>query len=61
MPDTQTLKQLWEFMTKSGHRVHVTTISQILTNGVCMGGLQEKKALLKKRPHAVRLSAAKTP
>ncbi len=41
---TATLKQLQEFMTKSGHCVHVTTISQILHK--C--GLYGKKPLLKK-------------
>uniref|UniRef100_A0A9J8AXJ1 Transposase Tc1-like domain-containing protein n=1 Tax=Cyprinus carpio carpio TaxID=630221 RepID=A0A9J8AXJ1_CYPCA len=51
---TATLKQLKEFMTKSGHCVHVTTISQILHKYRAA----RKKPLLKKG--LSRLSFAKT-
>uniref|UniRef100_A0AAY5KFD4 Transposase Tc1-like domain-containing protein n=1 Tax=Esox lucius TaxID=8010 RepID=A0AAY5KFD4_ESOLU len=45
---TATLKQLQEFMTKSGHCVHVTTISQILHKCDLYGRVARKKPLLKK-------------
>ena len=45
---TATLKQLQEFMTKSGHCVHVTTISQILHKCGLYGRVARKKPLLKK-------------
>jgi len=44
---TATLKQLQEFMTKSGHCVHVTT-SQILYTCGLYGRVARKKPLLKK-------------
>ncbi|XP_039659923.1 protein myomaker isoform X2 [Perca fluviatilis] len=57
---TATLKQLQEFMTKSGHCVHVTTISQILHKCGMYGRGARKKPLLKKGHMQSRLSFAKT-
>ena len=57
---TATLKQLQEFMTKSGHCVHVTTISQILHKCGLYGRVARIKPLLKKGHMQSWLSFAKT-
>uniref|UniRef100_A0AAY5L4C4 Transposase Tc1-like domain-containing protein n=1 Tax=Esox lucius TaxID=8010 RepID=A0AAY5L4C4_ESOLU len=56
---TATLKQLQDFMTKSGHCVHVTTISQILHKCGLYGRVARKKPLLKKGHMQSQLSFAK--
>uniref|UniRef100_A0A9J8BMM8 Transposase Tc1-like domain-containing protein n=1 Tax=Cyprinus carpio carpio TaxID=630221 RepID=A0A9J8BMM8_CYPCA len=53
---TATLNQMQEFMTMSGHCVHVTTISQILHKCGLYGRIARKKATAQERPHAVHKS-----
>uniref|UniRef100_A0A9J7XIJ6 Transposase Tc1-like domain-containing protein n=1 Tax=Cyprinus carpio carpio TaxID=630221 RepID=A0A9J7XIJ6_CYPCA len=57
---TATLKQLQEFMSKSGHCVHVTTISQILHKCGSYGRAARKQTLLEKDLMQSQLSFAKT-
>uniref|UniRef100_A0A9J8BDU2 Transposase Tc1-like domain-containing protein n=1 Tax=Cyprinus carpio carpio TaxID=630221 RepID=A0A9J8BDU2_CYPCA len=57
---TATLKQLQEFMTKSGHCVHLTTASQILHKCGLYGRVARKKPLLKKCHVKSQLNFAKT-
>ena len=54
-----TLKELHAFMAKTGHRVHVTTISQALHKSDVHGRVARRKPFLKKAHLEFHLRDAK--
>ena len=56
-----TLKELHAFMTKTGHCVHVTTISQAIHKSGLYGRVERMKPLFKKAHLESRLRSVKKP